>query len=161
MAIQLPLFLLIALLMLPLQSHSFEVEAYLTSTHTQRDKYWNEEGTEQQDFNDNNYGLGLKLPVSGNWSSVTGYYKNSYHNNSVFTGVDYGKTQKVSWQRNTRWFYGARALMVTGYDDTPIDAGYVMPNGFLYTGLEIDRHKLTFGTNVSAVFIYMSFNFDQ
>ena len=81
-------------------------------------------GAANENFNEKNYGVGVKHRLGRNFSVRGGVYDNSYNNGSVYLSGD--------WHTSNRWFnYGIQAGGVTGYRGTPQGArsveAYLLP----------------------------------
>ena len=91
----------------------------LGSYHFDRDK----------DYNERNLGIGYERH-SGQWSFLTGYYKNSYYKDTVYLMAGYLPLRYENWRA------GVVGGLVTGYESPFLAGGVVSYNGRRY-GLNI------------------------
>jgi hypothetical protein len=97
------------------------ISTTIGSYHFDRDK----------DYNERNLGLGYERH-SGQWSFLTGYYRNSYYKDTVYLMAGY----QPFYLQFGNWRGGIVGGLVTGYDSPFLAGGVVSYNGRRY-GLNI------------------------
>lgn len=87
------------------------VDFNIASFHDQ-DQWYDDKG-QAHDFNEDNMGIGLRKPLTEHIDVSVGFYDNSFHKTSVYTGLEWHtkRTRLVS--------LGIAAALVSGYTDTP------------------------------------------
>lgn len=99
------------------------------------------------DFNENNYGLGVTRSVSTRLDVTAGTYKNSYRKHSNYLGFIFSVPV-------TRYLsVGGLAGLVTGYDDTPINAPIAAPIAVPSAYVQLGGYKVTIGYMPSRLFV--------
>lgn len=71
---------------------------------------------QRHNFNEDNFGLGITKELSQSFDFKTGFFKNSFNNQSLYIGGNLKHTQKIG-----QWFIepGVTLGVATGYQDTP------------------------------------------
>ena len=72
-----------------------------------------EQDGEFRSYNNNNYGIGVALPLSEDIEFVTGFFDNSYNKTSVYLGNNLHTSNQYGFSA------GIITALVTGYDETP------------------------------------------
>ncbi len=80
-------------------------------------------GSTYHEYNENNTGGGLSYEVTNHIEIGAGFFKNSYHNTSIYSGAD------LHTDRRKRISVGISVAAVTGYKDTPENTHVmILPN---------------------------------
>ena len=106
------LLLAAALMLAGTTAYSIEgwMNVHLASSHIQPVYY---DKGQPRIYNQNNFGIGLAIPVSEKLDAITGFYDNSYNETSIYAGVNYHTANKYGLSA------GINLGLVSGYDDTP------------------------------------------
>jgi hypothetical protein len=109
-------------------------EYHVGSNHSER-YYW--DGGKRHEYNEKNTGGGISYGVNNNIEVISGVYRNSYDNTSIYAGADI-HTSRVKYLS-----VGVSAGRITGYDDTPLGTKYmVLPNVVVGNEYSVFRVKV-------------------
>lgn len=93
------------------------VDVNLISKHS-RPTYYNTQSKQIEEFNQENFGIGLTQTLTNNLDFTIGGYKNSFSETSFYTGVNL----KAKFGNVFSITPGIAGLLVTGYGDAPINS---------------------------------------
>lgn len=109
------------LLIFSTQAYSLDgwLDVHLTSFHSNR-TYIDQSGNDVE-YNQNNFGLGLSLPVNSYIDARAGFFENSYDNTTVYAGADFHTNS------NKLISAGINAGLASGYKNTPAKTSTLTP----------------------------------
>ncbi len=116
------------------------VDLNLASKHTSASQYTYNGKT--KDYNEQNYGLGLSYDIDGTFEATAGFFSNSYAKNSNYAGV---KVKHDFWFGRLTVTPGVTFGLVTGYDDTEVDAAKYQPIAVPSVAFEYNNFSTTIG----------------
>jgi hypothetical protein len=133
------LFLVTVFLVVSKQANAYNgwLDVHLTTSHTKR-SYTDQSGKDIE-YNQNNFGLGLALPVYTNIDVRAGFFKNSFNNTSVYAGADF-------YVNRSRYFtYGVNAGVASGYENTPAQTSTLAPMLMPHVTFKVNNFRSEIG----------------
>ena len=121
------------------QAHSLDgwIDVHLTSYHS-NSTYVDQSGNDVE-YNQNNFGLGLSLPVNSNIDARAGFFKNSFNKTSGYLGADF--------HTNSNKFFsaGINTGLASGYKNTPAKTSTLTPMLVPYLSFKVNNFRTQIG----------------
>lgn len=127
------------LLVISTQVHSLDgwLDIHLASSHAE--STYNDQSGNDVEYNQNNFGLGLSLPVYANIDARTGFFKNSFNNTTVYLGADFHTNS------NKLISAGLNTGLASGYKDSPVHTSTLTLMLVPYLTLKVKNFRTQLG----------------
>lgn len=113
------------------------LDIHLTTSHAHR-TYTDQFGNNIE-YNQNNLGLGLSLPVYSNIDARAGFFKNSFNNTSMYAGAD------LHMNANRYITVGVNAGVASGYENSPANTSTLAPMLMPHITIRINNFRSEIG----------------
>ena len=121
------------------QAHSLDgwLDIHLASSHAQS-TYIDQSGNDVE-YNENNFGLGLSLPVHSNIDARAGFFENSFNNTTVYLGADFHTNS------NKLISAGVNTGLASGYKNSPVKTSTLTLMLVPYLTLKVKNFRTQLG----------------
>ena len=127
------------LLVFSTQAYSLDgwLDIHLTSIHS--DPTYIDQSGNDVEYNQNNFGLGLSLPVNSNIEARAGFFENSFNNTSVYVSADFHTNS------NKLISAGINTGLASGYKNTPAKTSTLSPMLVPYLTFKVKSFRTQIG----------------